>query len=187
MPMKKPSEFGGTYCCYKKFTAIIVLACVDAGVFTYVNAGRPGSVGDSYTYRHSIMFQKIASGEWLAHSPRTIAGVNVKTFIVADSAFPLASTCMKCYEVGQPAYRCRFNYSLIHTRRVVEQAFGRLKGRWKKMDGKCTLKDPVCLSDMWQWSVVPCKIFVKGTNVHLNQTGFLRTVITSTPHHPICK
>ena len=76
MPMKKPSEFGDTYFCYKKFTAIIVLACVDArGIFTYVNAGRPGSVGDSYTYRHSIMIRKIASGEWLAHSPRTIAGV----------------------------------------------------------------------------------------------------------------
>ena len=45
---EKPSEFGDTYFCYKKFTAIIVLACVDArGIFTYVNAGRPGSVGDS--------------------------------------------------------------------------------------------------------------------------------------------
>ena len=106
MAMKKPSDFGDTYFCYKKFIAIIVLACVDArGIFTYVNAGRPGSVGDSYTYRHSLLFQKIASGEWLAHSPRTISGVNVKPFIVADSAFPLSSTCMKCYEVGQPAYR----------------------------------------------------------------------------------
>ena len=38
MPMKKPTEFGDTYC-YKKFTAIIVLACVDARwIFTYVNA-----------------------------------------------------------------------------------------------------------------------------------------------------
>ena len=50
MAMKKPSDFGDTYFCYKKFIAIIVLACVDArGIFTYVNAGRPGSVGDSYT------------------------------------------------------------------------------------------------------------------------------------------
>ena len=144
MPMKKPSEFGDTYFCYKRFTAIIVLACVDArGIFTYVNAGRPGSVGDSYAYRHSILFRKIESGEWLAHSPRTISGVNVKPFVIADSAFPLASTCMKCYEVGQPAYRRSFNYSLIRTRRVVEQAFGRLKGHWKIMDGKCSLKDPV--------------------------------------------
>ena len=156
MAMKKPSDFGDTYFCYKKFIAIIVLACVDArGIFTYVNAGRPGSVGDSYTYRHSLLFQKIASGEWLAHSPRTISGVNVKPFIVADSAFPLSATCMKCYEVGQPAYRRSFNYSLIRTRRVVEQAFGRLKGRWKIMDGKCSLKDPVFVR---QVAVVCCAL-----------------------------
>ena len=43
MPIKKPADFGDTHFCYKKFTAIIVLACVDArGIFTYVNAGRPG-------------------------------------------------------------------------------------------------------------------------------------------------
>ena len=89
MAMKKPSEFGDTYFYNKKFIAFIVLACMDArGIFTYVNAGRPGSVADSYTYRRSLMFWKIASGEWLAHSPRKISGVNVKPFIVADSAFP---------------------------------------------------------------------------------------------------
>ena len=60
MPMKNPSEFGDTYFCYKKFTAIIVLACVDArGIFTYINAGRPGSVGDSYAYRHSYCSRKL--------------------------------------------------------------------------------------------------------------------------------
>ena len=51
------------------------------------------------------MIRKIESGEWLAHSPMTIAGVNVKPFLVADSVFSLASICMKWYEVGQPAYR----------------------------------------------------------------------------------
>jgi hypothetical protein len=30
MPLKKPSEFGDSYFCYKKFIGIIVLACVDA-------------------------------------------------------------------------------------------------------------------------------------------------------------
>ena len=140
MPIKKPADFGDTYFCYKKFTAIIVLGCVDVrGIFTYVNAGRPGSVGDLYTYRHSVMCQKVASGEWLAHSPRTIEGVSVKPFVVADSAFPLEPTCIKCYEFGQRPYMRSFNYSLIRTRRVVEQAFGRLKGRWKIMDGRCML------------------------------------------------
>ncbi len=141
--IKKPADFGDTYFCYKKFTAIIVLACVDArGIFTYVNAGRPGSVGDSYTYRHSVMRQNVASGEW--HSPRTIEGVSVKPFVVADSAFPLEPTCIKCSRlVGQHPYRHSFKYSLIRTRRVVEQAFGRLKGQWKIMDGRCMVNDPV--------------------------------------------
>ena len=49
MEIKKPTEFGDTYYCYKHFNAIIILGCVDArGIFTYVNAGRPGSVGDAY-------------------------------------------------------------------------------------------------------------------------------------------
>ena len=40
MSITTPSDFGDTYYCYKHFTAIIVLGCVDArGIFTYVNAG----------------------------------------------------------------------------------------------------------------------------------------------------
>ena len=93
------------------------------------------------------MFRKIASGEWLANSPRTIARRSeCQAIYCCRLCFPLASTCMKCYEVGQPAYRRSFNYCrtyMIPTRRVVEQTFSRLKGRWKIMDGKCTLKDPV--------------------------------------------
>ena len=94
MPIKKPADFGYTYFCYMKFTAINVLASVDArGIFTYVNAGRPGSVGNSYTYWHSVMCQKVASGEW--NSSRTSEGVSMKPFVVADSDVPLkvALTC----------------------------------------------------------------------------------------------
>ena len=73
----------------------------------------------------------------------TIEGVSVEPFVVDHSAFPLEPTCIKCYEVGQPPYRCSFNYSLICTRRVVKQAFGRLKGHWRIMDGWCMLNDLV--------------------------------------------
>jgi len=146
MQIIKPSEFGDSYYCYKHIMAIIVLGCVDArGIFTYmyVNAGRPGSVGDSYMYRFSPLHEKLYSGEWLNHSPKCIEGCNVKPFLVADSAFPLASNMMKCYEDDNLLHWKRsFNYSLIRTRRVVEQAFGRLKGLWKIVD-KCTLNDPV--------------------------------------------
>ena len=151
---EKPSEFGVILLLQEVYSHYSISLRGCQRNFTYVNAGRPGSVGDLYNYRHSIMFQKNASGEWLAHSSRTISGVNVKPFILADSAFPLSSMCMKCYEVGQPAYRCSFNCSLIHTRRVVEQAFGRLKGHWKIMDRNCSLRTQ-CSSDKWQWCPVP--------------------------------
>ena len=158
MPIKKPSEFGDTYYCYKHFNAIIVLGCVDArGIFTYVNAGRPGSVGDSYTYIHSLLYQKIANGEWLYRSPMTIEGVSVKPFLVADSAFPLDSTSMKCFpDLANVPQKRSFNYSFMSTRRVVEQAFGRLKGRWKIMDGKCKLNDPVFVR---QVAMVCCALY----------------------------
>ena len=113
MPIKKPEEYGDTYCCYKHFNDIIVLGCVDARRnFTYVNAGRPGSVGDSYAFRHSALYQEISNGEWFTHSPQTIRGVQVKPLLVADAAFALAATCMKCYE-GNCFYPHSFKYSLI--------------------------------------------------------------------------
>jgi hypothetical protein len=93
IPIKKPEHFGDAYYCYKKFCSIICLASVDARViFTYVNAGRPGSVGDSYTFRNSQLYHKIQQGEWLSHSPRCIEGVQVTPYLVADAAFPLSSS-----------------------------------------------------------------------------------------------
>ena len=150
MPIKKPAEYGHAYFCYKQFNAIIILGCVDArGIFTYVNAGRPGSVGDSYTFRHSHLYQKVTSGEWLAHSPQTIEGVQVNSLLAANAAFPLA--CMKCYKgSGLPPQKHSLNYS------VVEQAFGRLKGRWKVMDGHCKISDPVFVR---QFAMVHCGLY----------------------------
>lgn len=51
---------------------------------------------------------------------------------------------MKCYDENplQQSWKSSFNYSLIRTRHVVEQAFRRLKGRWRIID-KCNLNDPV--------------------------------------------
>ena len=112
MPIKKPEEFEDTCFCYKKFCAIVVLGCVDArGIFMYVNAGRPGSVGDFYAFRHNLLYEKVHSEEWLAHTSTVIEGVHVRPFLVADAAFLLDSTCMKCYDDTGPMsnYKHSFN------------------------------------------------------------------------------
>ena len=127
MKIKKPTEFGDSYYCYKCFTAIIVFGCVDRrGIFIYVNAGRPGSVGDSYTYRYSLPCNKIRNKEWLNEASESVRGHAVKPYLVVDSAFPLSRSTMKCYDGSHlPHWMRSFKYSLISSRRVVEQAFGR--------------------------------------------------------------
>lgn len=150
MPIVKPTNFGDSYWCYKHFCAIIVLGCVDArGIFTSVNSGRPGSVGDSYTFKHSALQQNIDCGKWLSARPQRIRSVDIRPFLVADAAFSLSPTCMKCYDSQSQLTpeQFRFNYALIRSRRVVEQAFGRLKGRWKvNVVQRSRVRDPVFAS-----------------------------------------
>ena len=148
MGIEKPLNFGDSYFCYKRFHSIIILACVDArGIFTSVNPGRPGSVGDSFTYNHSSLKRNTESGDWLhiAHS-QILNGQEIRPFLVADSAFSLSPTVMKCFDGDHltPSQKS-FNYSVVRTRRVVEQAFGRLKGRWR-ITAQSRLNDPVFAS-----------------------------------------
>lgn len=140
MKLKKPPIlFGDSYWCYKKYCAIIILGTVDAcGLFTNVNAGRAGSAGDASVYATSTLTRKIHEKKWLTVKERRnarfrVGGTYIRPYLVGDSAFPLSATLMKCYDDGgclTPAQRT-FNYRVIRTRRVVEQAFGRLKGRWQ--------------------------------------------------------
>ena len=74
MKISKPSLWGDLYYCYKSFIAIVILAVqyqtrIQAGkqmplygilavvdarcIFTHIDAGRAGSMGDAYTYNHS--------------------------------------------------------------------------------------------------------------------------------------
>ena len=110
----------------------------------------------------------------------------MKLFLVADSAFPLQSTCMNCFELGNMPQKRSFNYNLIHTIRVVEQAFGRLKGRWKIMKGQCNVNDPVFVR---QVAKVCCALLnvCERHQCHFEVGWLLDEVHISTPHQPIYK
>ena len=60
-------------------------------------------------------------------------GQEIRPFLVADSAFSLSPTVMKCFDGDHltPSPKSFNNYLVVPTKRVVEQAFGRLKGRWR--------------------------------------------------------
>ena len=133
MRIRKPCVFGDASWCYKHYTGILVLACVDArGIFTYVNAGSPGSRGDAAVFNTSRLVGKIRKWRWLGTNGTDISGMHIMPYLVGDMAFGLSPFLMKCYKDDQNApHQLAFNYRQVRTRRVVEQAFGRLKGRFR--------------------------------------------------------
>ena len=156
MHIKKPALHGDSFWCYKNYTAILVLACVDArGLFTYVNAGSPGSCGDAAVFNTSNLLKKVKRRKWLGTHAAVINGMEVLPYLVGDSAFALSSCLLKCYAEGQnAAHQLSFNFRLIRTRRVVEQAFGRLKGRFRVLVTS-GISDPTFAADI---AMVCCAI-----------------------------
>lgn len=105
--------------------------------FWNINVGWPGKVHNARVFTNSELFEKVQAGTLLPSSSRLIHGVNVPLLIVADHAYPLLPWLMKpCVEHGNVSAAAKnFNYRLSRARMVVENAFGRLKGRWR-----CLLK-----------------------------------------------
>ena len=138
IPLFQPTGiYKDKYWCYKGIYAINLLAVCDANcIFTYVDAGQPGSVGDGASFLRSDLKQGLEKGTVLPMSQyKTIQGPNglipVRPFLVGDAAFSLAPYMQKSF-TGEPRPHTEehaFNWCHIRTRRVIENAFGRLKGR----------------------------------------------------------
>ena len=102
MPICKPVH-GVAYWCYQRYPAIINFAVVNAsGQFTFVDAGRAGTLGDAATYRSSRLEHNILQGSWLTIRERqehrnSINGTYIQPYLIGDAAFPPPCTLMKCF------------------------------------------------------------------------------------------
>ena len=73
---------------------------------------------------HSNFNKQAVAGNVLpASKTKLIGGVQVQPYIIGDAAYPLKSS-----ELTEDAKT--YNYRISRPRMVVENAFGRLKGRW---------------------------------------------------------
>ncbi|XP_070390818.1 uncharacterized protein [Dermacentor albipictus] len=132
-PVSPPRESATDYRNYKGWYSIILLALVDHKYrFRYINVGSPGRCHDAYVYHRSRLADAV-KGPLFRRPLATISGTAVPPLILCDQAFPLTVNLIKPFSHrAQLSEEQRlFNYNLSKARRIVENAFGRLKARFR--------------------------------------------------------
>ena len=139
IPIAPPTQNHTDYYNRKGWYSMIIQAVVDHNnLFRDINVGWPGSVHDARVFVNSSIYRKAINGDIFTGCQRRILGQNVPVFLVGDSAYPMHTWLMKPFAQSAPLSNEQktFNYRLSHTRIVVENAFGRLKGRWRRLSKK---------------------------------------------------
>nr|XP_037274460.1 uncharacterized protein LOC119167103 [Rhipicephalus microplus] len=128
-----PQEHATDYYNYKGWYSIILLALVDHKYrFRFINVGGPETCHDSYLYQMSSL-SGMVEGPLLKAPVVTIGGVAVPPLVLWDQALPLTPNLIKAFGYNTPlsAEQENFNYHISRVRRVVGNAFGRLKARFR--------------------------------------------------------
>lgn len=137
IPISAPELHHTDYYNRKGWYSMVVQAVVDHEyLFRDICVGWPGSVHDARIFANSLLFQRITQDGLLSNgSPLTASGCQIPVCIIGDSAYPLQTWLMKPF-IDSPSLtneQKHFNYRLSRARIVVENAFGRLKARWRHL------------------------------------------------------
>ena len=131
--------------------------------FTDITVGWPGSVHNARVFSNSEIFRRGQSSGFFSNSVNVLEGVEIPVHIIGDPAYPLLKWLMKPYsDTGRlSTQQSNFNYRLSRARNVVENAFGRLKGRWR-----CLLKRNDCTLELVKVQVAACCILHNICKMH---------------------
>ena len=135
VPLKCPD--GGLAACkeyhnFKNFYSVVLMGLVDAKHrFIWGSCGFPGNSHDSIIFHSTQLWADLTE-------QKTIPPIAKDPFILGDSAFQFQAWLMKPFTnavlTPQQHY---FNYRLSRARMVTEDAYGRLKRRWRVLMRKC--------------------------------------------------
>ena len=131
IPIVSPRDFPADYFNRKGWYSIIMQGMVDHLYrFTDIYIGWPGRVHDA---RNSTLFQKGMNGSLFPEWKKTISQEEISLVVLGELAYPLLPWVMKPYVDNGHLSRNqrRFNYRLSRARVVVEDAYCRLKRRWR--------------------------------------------------------
>lgn len=142
--IQKPGMSGSTYLNYKHTFSIVLMAVVDSEYrFMYVSVGAQGRMSDACVFNSCRFFRSLQQSQLALPPPEFLPGTDIKLpyMVVADDAFPLTTNIMKPFSRQSTDISQRiFNYRLSRARRVVENAFGILAGRFRVFRAPITLK-----------------------------------------------
>ena len=111
-----------------------------------------GSSHDARVLRLSKLWELASRGNYFPASTRNIGGVNAGYYILGDSAYPLQNWLLKPFhDTGWLTAEQQIYNKKICRVRVVENAFGRLKGRWR-----CLMKRNDCDVELVRSMVLTC-------------------------------
>ncbi|MFS7979707.1 putative harbinger transposase-derived nuclease domain-containing protein [Helianthus anomalus] len=102
-------------------------------IFWDVCVKAPGAVDDATHFRDSLLYNRLVSGDIVWEKVVNVKGHPVRPYVVGDWCYPLLSFLLTPFSwnrTGNPAQNT-FDEGLMKGRRVVEEAIGLLKGRWR--------------------------------------------------------
>ena len=138
IPIIAPPEYHTDYFNRKGWHSVILQGVVDPCYrFWDINVGWQGSVHDAGVFRNTDLYKYGDNGRLFPNWKVQYHNVDVPLSVIGDHAYPLLEWVMKPYsDTGRlTRQQLNFNYHLSRARNVVENAYGRLKARWR-----CLLK-----------------------------------------------
>ncbi len=107
-----------------------------------MKSGIPGKTNDAGAFAATDLFAALENGSLLPQRRRRIDGVDVQFHLLGDSAFALKPWLMKPYIFSEeaPEDQRLFNKRHSRARRVIENVFGRVKGRWRRISKRFEIK-----------------------------------------------
>lgn len=122
------------YYCKYGFPSVLLQVVADhKKIFWDVCLKAPGGYDDATHFRDSLLYNRLISGDIVWDKGVNVRGEYVRPYIVGDSGYPLLSFLLTPFShnrTGTPAQNA-FDEALMRGRKVVEEAIGLLKGRWK--------------------------------------------------------
>ncbi|KAK2991484.1 hypothetical protein RJ640_016519 [Escallonia rubra] len=132
LPSNLPNP--SVYDCRHGFSSVQLQVVADhKKIFWDVCVKAPGGFDDASHFRESLLYNRLTSGDIVWEKVLNVRGHHVRPYVVGDWCYPLLSFLLTPFSwnrTGTPAQNA-FDEALMKGRKVVEEAIGLLKGRWK--------------------------------------------------------